>query len=162
MSEQNTCRVGHPDLNKRPEVKAWSFLSNRGQSRRLQSSNQRVYEKSVYGAGGLKNGQVPTNCNRGSFIIVPGSMNNTLYLWSSARQSGIVWEVLRSADAREGETRSSLQLHWFLFAAIAKHNEIFLGVQIVLKSFLTKDYSSLLAKKLMGPTHLRRKDGWRG
>lgn len=47
--------------------------------------------------------QLPTNCNRSSFIIVSGSRNNTLHLWSRARQSGIVWEVLRSWHTQEGK-----------------------------------------------------------
>lgn len=67
-----------------------------------QSSDQCIYNTRVGVV--LEKGQLLTNCNSSPFIIVSGSLNNTLYLWSKARKSGIVWEVLRSWHTQRGNT----------------------------------------------------------
>lgn len=84
------------------EVRAGALMSTTVRPTRLRD------EDGGGAAAVVKNAQRPTNCNSGPFIILTGSLNNTLYLWSRARQSGIVWEgsqIPTHAEGKRGAAR---------------------------------------------------------
>lgn len=90
VSQENTWRVIITST-KKPRVKVQSLVSSRGQNQCSHvHSHLTTASKSREGAEGalVKKVQLPPNCNRSPFIIV--SLNNIRYLWSRAKQSGIV------------------------------------------------------------------------
>lgn len=91
----------------------------------------------------------PTNCNRGPFIIVSGSLNNTLYLWSTARQSGIVWEVLRSRHTQRGNT-GQFRVALDPFHRPCRRSWDFPESSNCAEVILKWDYGSLLAREVNG------------
>lgn len=123
---------GHQD-KKKPEVKVQSLLSKRGQWRRCHVHNLRTNPSTRWGWGLVV--QRPSNCNRSCFIVVSGSLNNTLYLWSRARQSGIVWEVLRSWHTQRGIAGQLVVILDRFHHRSQSKMRFFLKVQIVSKSF---------------------------